>query len=62
MKVWSSGLCCRAAQELMLVMSKAFFLGQSSPGFTGMAEVPGGRMKCWQEELVEVNAGTEGRV
>lgn len=26
------------------------------------AEVPGGRMKCWQEELVEVNASTEGRV
>lgn len=47
---------------MVLVMSEAFFLGQSSPAFTGMAEVPGGRMKCWQEELVEVNASTEGRV
>lgn len=26
------------------------------------AEVPGGRIKCWQEELLEVNAGREGRV
>lgn len=38
-KVWSSGWCCRAAQELVLVTAEAVFHGQSSPGFTGMAEV-----------------------
>lgn len=43
--------------RLVLVISKALFLGQSSPGFTGMAEVGQnyleerlnvGRRSCWR--------------
>lgn len=48
--------------RLVLVISKALFLGQSSPGFTGMAEVGQnyleerlnvGRRSCWRGRLVE---------
>lgn len=63
--MWSSGC---AAEQLRSgagdVQGSLSWSEQSWFDWDGRswAELPGGRSRCWQEELVEANAGTEGSV